>query len=175
MCASTRSFCSGGEGMKDYPAIGERLYRRVLPNGLTVLVVPRPGFTRKSAYFVTNFGSLHTDFRFKGKEYHAPAGVAHYLEHKMFDLPGHDVYPEFAAMGASANRDATSTFPIFIASYPPQKPHMLVHARLLYHILFRKKRGRTKDRPPQVRRKMWKESKNICAATTVPPWPRPHR
>lgn len=89
--------------MKDYPAIGERLYRRVLPNGLTVLVVPRPGFTRKSAYFVTNFGSLHTDFRFKGKEYHAPAGVAHYLEHKMFDLPGHDVYPEFAAMGASAN------------------------------------------------------------------------
>ncbi len=89
--------------MKDYPAIGERLYRRVLPNGLTVLVVPRPGFTRKSAYFVTNFGSLHTAFRFKGKEYHAPAGVAHYLEHKMFDLPGHDVYPEFAAMGASAN------------------------------------------------------------------------
>ena len=89
--------------MKDYPAIGEQLYRRVLPNGLTVLVVPRPGFTRKSAYFVTNFGSLHTDFRFKGKEYHAPAGVAHYLEHKMFDLPGHDVYPEFAAMGASAN------------------------------------------------------------------------
>lgn len=63
--------------MKDYPAIGERLYRRVLPNGLTVLVVPRPGFTRKSAYFVTNFGSLHMDFRFKGKEYHAPAGVAH--------------------------------------------------------------------------------------------------
>ena len=89
--------------MKDYPAIGERLYRHVLPNGLTVLVVPRPGFSRKSAYFVTDFGSLHTDFRFKGKEYHAPAGVAHYLEHKMFDLPGHDVYPEFAAMGASAN------------------------------------------------------------------------
>jgi len=39
-----------------------------------------------------------------GKEYHAPAGVAHYLEHKMFDLPGdRDVSAEFAALGASTN------------------------------------------------------------------------
>ena len=73
---------------KQYPELDETLYRETLENGLTVLVVPRKGFTKKLAYFVTDFGSIHTDFRLDGKEYHAPAGVAHYLEHKMFDLPG---------------------------------------------------------------------------------------
>ena len=79
---------------KQYPELDETLYRETLENGLTVLVVPRKGFTKKLAYFVTDFG----------KEYHAPAGVAHYLEHKMFDLPGdRDVSAEFAALGASTN------------------------------------------------------------------------
>lgn len=87
-----------------YPELDETLYRETLENGLTVLVVPRKGFTKKLAYFVTDFGSIHTDFRLDGKEYHAPAGVAHYLEHKMFDLPGdRDVSAEFAALGASTN------------------------------------------------------------------------
>lgn len=89
---------------KQYPELDETLYRETLENGLTVLVVPRKGFTKKLAYFVTDFGSIHTDFRLDGKEYHAPAGVAHYLEHKMFDLPGdRDVSAEFAALGASTN------------------------------------------------------------------------
>ena len=87
-----------------YPELDETLYRETLENGLTVLVVPRKGFTKKLAYFVTDFGSIHTDFLLDGKEYHAPAGVAHYLEHKMFDLPGdRDVSAEFAALGASTN------------------------------------------------------------------------
>lgn len=87
-----------------YPELDETLYSGVLPNGLTVLVVPRKGFTKKLAYFVTDYGSIHTDFLLDGKEYHAPAGVAHYLEHKMFDLPGdRDVSAEFAAMGAMTN------------------------------------------------------------------------
>ena len=88
----------------DYPELDEKLYREVLPNGLTVAVVPRRGFARSIAYFVTNFGSIHTDFRLEGEEYHAPAGVAHYLEHKLFDLPGgRDVTAEFAALGATVN------------------------------------------------------------------------
>lgn len=87
-----------------YPELDETLYRETLENGLTVLVVPRKGFTKKLAYFVTDFGSIHTDFLLDGKEYHVPAGVAHYLEHKMFDLPGdRDVSAEFATLGASTN------------------------------------------------------------------------
>ena len=86
-----------------YPELGETLYRQVLPNGLTVLVVPRPGFTKKLAYFVTDYGSVHTEFTLDGQKHSAPAGVAHYLEHKLFDLPGRDVTAEFAALGATPN------------------------------------------------------------------------
>ena len=87
-----------------YPELDETLYTRVLENGLTVAVVPRKGFTKKLAYFVTDYGSIHTDYVLEGKVHKAPAGVAHYLEHKMFDLPGkRDVSAEFAEMGAMTN------------------------------------------------------------------------
>ena len=89
--------------MHGYTALGEKLFRQVLPNGLTTVVVPRPGFTKKLAYFVTDFGSIHTDFRLEGKEYHVPAGIAHFLEHKMFELPDRDVTGEFAALGGNVN------------------------------------------------------------------------
>ena len=60
-----------------YPELDETLYTCRLENGLTVAVVPRKGFTKKLAYFVTDYGSIHTDFVFEGKTHHAPAGVAH--------------------------------------------------------------------------------------------------
>ncbi len=87
----------------EYPNLGETVYRKTLKNGLQVAVVPKPGFTRKLAYFVTDFGSIHTDFELEGKAYHVPAGVAHYLEHKLFELPDRDVTAEFAALGANVN------------------------------------------------------------------------
>ena len=87
-----------------YPQLDETVYSRVLENGLTVKVVTRPGFTKRLAYFVTDFGSIHTDFVYEGQKYHVPAGIAHYLEHKMFDLPGdRDVSREFASWGAVTN------------------------------------------------------------------------
>ena len=86
-----------------YPALDETLYFTVLPNGLTVMVVPKPGFTKKLAYFVTDFGAVHTEFTRNGEKFSVPAGVAHYLEHKMFELPERDVSGEFAAMGAMVN------------------------------------------------------------------------
>ena len=89
--------------LTNYPQLGEKVYREVLSNGLTVAVVPRPGFTKKLCYFVTDFGAIHTDFTLDGKHWSVPAGIAHYPEHKMFDLPGRDVSAEFAALGAIPN------------------------------------------------------------------------
>ena len=86
-----------------YPGLNETLYSCKMENGLTVQVLPRPGFSRKLAYFVTDFGSIHTEFLLDGKKIKAPAGVAHFLEHKMFELPGRDVSAEFAALGANVN------------------------------------------------------------------------
>ncbi len=86
-----------------YPRLDETVYREVLPNGLTVCVIKKPGFTRKCAYFVTDYGSIHTRFALDGEVVETPAGVAHYLEHKMFDMPGRDINEEFAALGANPN------------------------------------------------------------------------
>ena len=86
-----------------YPGLSETLYREKLPNGLQILLIPRPGFTKKLAYFVTDFGAIHTEFTLNGQAYTTPAGIAHFLEHKMFDLPGRDVSAEFAALGANPN------------------------------------------------------------------------
>ena len=86
-----------------YQELDETVYRGVLPSGLPVIVLKRPGFSRKLAYLAIDYGSLHTHYTYEGKAYTAPEGVAHYLEHKMFDLPGRDVSAEFAAMGANVN------------------------------------------------------------------------
>ena len=87
-----------------YPRLDEQVIRDRLPNGLTLAVIPRKGFTKKLCYFVTDYGSMHTDFTFEGQDYTVPAGVAHYLEHKLFDMPdGRDVSAEFAALGAATN------------------------------------------------------------------------
>jgi len=89
--------------LRTYPELSEQLYWHRLPNGLPIAIVPRPGFTRKLAYFVTDFGAIHRDFTLNGKDYCMPAGIAHYLEHKMFDMPDGDVFPKFAALGATPN------------------------------------------------------------------------
>ncbi|MBQ9929609.1 MAG: insulinase family protein [Oscillospiraceae bacterium] len=86
-----------------YEGLNETLFTAKMENGLTVQVVPRPGFSRKLAYFVTDFGSIHTEFLLGGKKIEVPAGIAHFLEHKMFELPGRDVSAEFAAQGANVN------------------------------------------------------------------------
>ena len=89
---------------KEYPALDEVICWDKLPNGLTVAVVPRPGFSQKLAYFATDYGSLHRQFITDGAAGSCPEGTAHFLEHKLFDMPGgRDVTEEFAALGASPN------------------------------------------------------------------------
>ena len=88
---------------RTYPALGEQVIWQTLSCGLPVAIVPRPGFTKKLCYFVTDFGAIHTEFTLDGKAWSVPAGIAHYLEHKMFDLPDRDVTAEFASLGAMVN------------------------------------------------------------------------
>ena len=88
---------------RTYEALQESIYWHKTSKGLPVAVVPRPGFSKKLAYFVTDFGAIHTDFTLDGVHHRAPEGVAHYLEHKLFDMPDRDVMAEFAALGANPN------------------------------------------------------------------------
>ena len=86
-----------------YPALDETLFSETLPGGLHIMVNKKPGFTKKLCYFATDYGAVHTEFSLNGENYRVPAGIAHYLEHKMFDMPQGDVSEQFAALGASVN------------------------------------------------------------------------
>ena len=87
----------------DYPELHDGFYEEILPNGLRVRVLPRPGFARKFAFLAVDFGSNDRDFTLDGQTYHVPAGIAHYLEHKMFDLPEGGAMEQFAAHGGGNN------------------------------------------------------------------------
>ncbi len=86
-----------------YAKLGETCYEERLPNGLTIRVIPKPGFARKYAFFATNYGSVHTNFTHDGAEIVSPDGVAHYLEHKTFDMEKGNAMQLFAQRGASPN------------------------------------------------------------------------
>ena len=88
----------------EYPAIGETLYRETLPNGLRLSVITKPGYTRSFAFFATEYGGADRRFRLNGEYIDTPMGVAHYLEHKMFDMPeGDNALSRLAANGAQPN------------------------------------------------------------------------
>ncbi|MDR0297361.1 MAG: insulinase family protein [Streptococcaceae bacterium] len=85
--------------IKNYEKLGETLYTDVLPNGLTVYYLPKADFHKTYGLFTTNFGSL--DVRFDETTY--PEGIAHFLEHKLFEKADGDVMYKFGALGADTN------------------------------------------------------------------------
>ncbi|TFE24368.1 EF-P 5-aminopentanol modification-associated protein YfmH [Cohnella luojiensis] len=89
---------------KPYPKLQETLWHEKLDNGLEVFILPKPGFTKTYATFTTRFGSIDNHFTPPGGEtIRVPDGIAHFLEHKMFEEPDGDIFSKFASQGASAN------------------------------------------------------------------------
>lgn len=86
-----------------YPRLGERCIVETLENGMTVCVVPRPEFSKSYAMCAVNYGGMDGAFLLNGQRLETPAGIAHYLEHKMFDLPSGNALQQFTAQGASPN------------------------------------------------------------------------
>lgn len=83
---------------------GDSYYKINHPTGLTVYVYPKEGY--KSAYAIigTKYGSINTCFSCDGGEkITVPDGIAHYLEHKLFESEEGDVFAKFAQTGANAN------------------------------------------------------------------------
>jgi len=92
--------------IKDYSIINEKIYNKTLANGLNVVIIPKVGFKRSFVCFSTKYGSLINRFIPRGENEYVdmPLGIAHFLEHKMFDLPnGDDALNLFAGYGLDAN------------------------------------------------------------------------
>ena len=88
---------------KRYEKLDETVYHGVLPNGLHIYVDVRPDFTKKYAFFVTKYGGKDVSFTHEGRQQLTPTGVAHFLEHKMFDMPNGNALQDLSANGASPN------------------------------------------------------------------------
>ncbi len=85
----------------DYPAVGECVYQTTLQNGLKLYLIPKADFNESYAIISTKFGSVDTRFTVDGveeiKEF--PAGIAHFLEHKLFeDQDGQDYLQHFVKL-----------------------------------------------------------------------------
>ena len=82
----------------------ENVWAATLPNGLRVRVLCKPDFQRSYAVLAACYGGADRRFRVGDTWTDTPAGVAHYLEHKLFDMPdGSDALTALCGNGASPN------------------------------------------------------------------------
>ncbi|AGZ26600.1 MULTISPECIES: EF-P 5-aminopentanol modification-associated protein YfmH [Staphylococcus] len=88
-----------------YDVIDETVYEHELENGLRLFVIPKPGFQKTFVTYTTQFGSLDSRFKPLGKDEFVtvPDGVAHFLEHKLFEKEEEDLFTAFAEENAQAN------------------------------------------------------------------------
>lgn len=85
---------------------GEFIYHKKHESGLDIYIMPRNGYTSNYAIFGTKYGSVDSEFVVPGEKNvtKVPDGIAHYLEHKMFDQPdGSNVFEKFSKYGGEAN------------------------------------------------------------------------
>lgn len=79
-------------------------FKTVHPTGLTIYVYPKEGYSSTYAMFGTKYGSVNRTFSIDGGEKTTvPDGIAHYLEHKLFESEDGDAFARYAKTGASAN------------------------------------------------------------------------
>lgn len=89
----------------EYQQFGETLYRVTLQNGLQVNLLPKNDFHKTYGVMTANYGSLDNTFvPAKGTEFvKVPDGIAHFLEHKLFEKEDYDAFELFGKYGAEAN------------------------------------------------------------------------
>lgn len=102
----------------DYLTVNETLYKKVLSNGLTVFLLPKQQMKKTFAIFSTNYGSIDSKFIPLGEvePITVPDGVAHFLEHKLFEKEDKDVFADFSRQGASANAYTSFTKTAYLFS-----------------------------------------------------------
>ncbi len=74
-----------------------------LPSGLKVYICERPEFNSVYAVFGTKYGSIDSSFSVDGENITVPDGIAHFLEHKLFESEDGDAFSKYAKTGAYAN------------------------------------------------------------------------
>ena len=92
-----------------YSELREEIQTVVLPNGLRIFYIPKPEFQKTFAMLATHFGSIDCRFTIDGKEHDVTPGVAHFLEHKMFEEEDGNALQKFTELGAQPNAFTSHT------------------------------------------------------------------
>src|SRR5699024_6543886 len=85
--------------------INEKLLYTETQNGLKIYFMPKKGYIKKHAMFSTDYGSIDNKFIPIGedKPLEVPEGIAHFLEHKLFEEPELNIFEKFSDIGGSVN------------------------------------------------------------------------
>ena len=85
--------------------VGDTYYKLEHPSGLTVFIYPKENSNSTYAVFGTKYGSVDNQFRRSDEDtvHTVPEGIAHFLEHKLFESEDGDAFARYAKTGASAN------------------------------------------------------------------------
>jgi len=104
--------------IKVFEQMDEAVYYEKLNNGLQVYLMPKTGFNKTYATFTTKYGSIDNHFIPLGENepIHVPDGIAHFLEHKLFEKEDYDVFQKFSATGASSNAFTSFTRTCYLFS-----------------------------------------------------------
>ena len=88
-----------------YEKLGETLYEYQHASGLKCYFIKKTGYNKKTAMFGTHYGSIDNVFKVQGsdKEIEVPDGIAHFLEHKLFEQQDGNMLDKFSKLGASPN------------------------------------------------------------------------
>lgn len=102
----------------EYNTLKETLYFEELSNGLKVFLLPKEGFSKTYGLFSTCFGSVDTTFipLNENEMITVPDGIAHFLEHKMFEMVDGDASEKFARLSASTNAFTSSSRTAYLFS-----------------------------------------------------------
>lgn len=96
--------------LNSYHALNQGMVSHTCGNGLKICVFPKPGFKQAYAMLAVNYGSIDISFTYDEELYTSPLGVAHFLEHKVFEQPdGGNALQTFAKTGASPNAFTSKT------------------------------------------------------------------
>ena len=104
--------------VREFAELQETLTCYTIYPGMPLYILPKPGYRKKYAVFSTHFGSIDNRFQVEGagEPVTIPEGVAHFLEHKLFEDERGNVFDRFAAHGASSNAYTTFTHTSYLFS-----------------------------------------------------------
>jgi predicted Zn-dependent peptidase len=105
---------AGSFGVLRDESLKEEIHRSKT-RGMNVFVMPKPGFRRKYAEISIRYGSNDNAFHVPGKGLiELPPGIAHFLEHKMFEKSWGEAFGAFARLGASANAYTANNYTAYL-------------------------------------------------------------